>query len=88
MIIILLIILVLFGAKRLPDLAKGMGQAMREFHKAKDEFGQELHSAGTTETASGKTPANVVSSATLPDRPMEPPVDLIPRQSETSRASV
>ncbi|MFN2476040.1 MAG: twin-arginine translocase TatA/TatE family subunit [Chthoniobacterales bacterium] len=42
MIVVLLIILVLFGAKRLPDLAKGMGQAMREFHKAKDEFGHEL----------------------------------------------
>lgn len=47
LIIILLIVLVLFGAKRLPDLAKGMGQAMREFHKAKDEFGHELNSAGT-----------------------------------------
>ena len=42
LIVILLIVLVLFGAKKLPDLAKGMGQAMREFHKAKDEFGQEL----------------------------------------------
>ncbi|MDQ6860725.1 MAG: twin-arginine translocase TatA/TatE family subunit, partial [Verrucomicrobiota bacterium] len=45
MIIILLIILVLFGAKRLPDLARGMGQAIREFQKAKDEFGQEMASA-------------------------------------------
>lgn len=44
LIVILLIVLVLFGAKKLPDLAKGMGQAMREFHKAKDEFGNELAS--------------------------------------------
>ena len=48
---ILLIILVLFGAKRLPELAKGMGQAMREFQKAKNEFSDELHNAGTTTTA-------------------------------------
>ena len=46
LIIILLIILVLFGAKKLPELAKGMGQAVREFQKAKDEFSDELHNAG------------------------------------------
>ena len=43
LIVILLIILVLFGAKKLPELAKGMGQAMREFQKAKDDFSDELH---------------------------------------------
>lgn len=46
MIVILLIILVLFGAKKLPGLAKGMGQAVKEFQKAKDDFEDELHSAG------------------------------------------
>lgn len=34
--IILLVVVVLFGAKRLPELAKGMGQAIREFSKAKN----------------------------------------------------
>ena len=48
LIIILLIILVLFGAKKLPELAKGMGQAVKEFQKAKDEFSDELHNAGKT----------------------------------------
>jgi sec-independent protein translocase protein TatA len=47
LIIILLIVLVLFGAKKLPELARGMGQAVKEFQKAKDEFSDELHSAGT-----------------------------------------
>jgi sec-independent protein translocase protein TatA len=46
LIIILLIVLVLFGAKKLPELAKGMGQAVKEFQKAKDEFNDELHNAG------------------------------------------
>ena len=45
LIVILLIVLVLFGAKKLPELAKGMGQAVREFQKAKDEFSDELKSA-------------------------------------------
>src|SRR5277367_4557257 len=42
MILILLIVLLLFGAKKLPELAKGMGQAVREFNKAKDEIEKEL----------------------------------------------
>jgi sec-independent protein translocase protein TatA len=51
LIIILLIILVLFGARKLPELARGMGQAIREFQKAKDEFSDELHSAGNADVA-------------------------------------
>jgi sec-independent protein translocase protein TatA len=51
LIIILLIVLVLFGAKKLPELAKGMGQAVKEFQKAKDEFSDELHNAGKAPAA-------------------------------------
>ncbi len=51
LIVILLIILVLFGAKKLPELARGMGSAIKEFQKAKDEFSDELHSAGKTDVA-------------------------------------
>src|ERR1044071_5866603 len=50
LIVILLIILVLFGAKKLPELARGMGQAVKEFQKAKDEFNDELHKAGKPDT--------------------------------------
>jgi sec-independent protein translocase protein TatA len=50
LIVILLIILVLFGAKKLPELARGMGQAVKEFQKAKDDFNDELHKAGKSET--------------------------------------
>lgn len=34
--IILLVVVLLFGAKKLPELAKGIGGAIREFSKAKD----------------------------------------------------
>jgi sec-independent protein translocase protein TatA len=37
LVIILIIVLVLFGAKRLPDLASGMGKAIRNFKKATTE---------------------------------------------------
>ena len=34
LIILLVIILLLFGAKRIPELAKGLGSGMREFKKS------------------------------------------------------
>ena len=48
LIIILGIFLLLFGAKKLPELARGMGQAVKEFSKAKDEFDRELSKASDT----------------------------------------
>src|SRR3954471_8556296 len=64
LIVILLIVLVLFGAKKLPELAKGMGQAVKEFQKAKDEFSDELHKAGTSDAS--KTAEVRPAAATLP----------------------
>lgn len=37
LIIILIIVLVLFGATRLPEIGKGIGQAIRNFKKATSE---------------------------------------------------
>ncbi len=44
--VILFIVLLLFGAKRLPELARGLGQGMREFKKATTEIQDEIKSAG------------------------------------------
>jgi sec-independent protein translocase protein TatA len=41
-IIIAIIILVLFGAKRIPDLAKGLGQGIKEFRKASKDIKKEI----------------------------------------------
>ncbi|MDR9387800.1 MAG: twin-arginine translocase TatA/TatE family subunit [Balneolaceae bacterium] len=40
--IIFLIILLLFGAKKIPDLARGLGQGIQEFRKASDEVKREI----------------------------------------------
>lgn len=42
LIVVLVIVLLLFGAKKLPELARGLGQAVKEFSKAKDEFEHEI----------------------------------------------
>ena len=45
LIIIAILVLVLFGAKKLPTFARSLGKSMGEFKKAKDEFERELHQA-------------------------------------------
>ena len=40
--VVFFLVLLLFGAKKLPELAKGLGQAVREFSKAKDDFHDEI----------------------------------------------
>src|SRR5262245_20456797 len=44
-ILILALILILFGAKKLPELAKGLGQGIKEFNKATKEVTDEVSSA-------------------------------------------
>jgi sec-independent protein translocase protein TatA len=40
--LILLIIVILFGAKKLPELARGLGEGIREFRKAARDVQDEL----------------------------------------------
>ncbi|MGK7390925.1 MAG: twin-arginine translocase TatA/TatE family subunit [Candidatus Cyclobacteriaceae bacterium M2_1C_046] len=52
MVIIVLVILLLFGAKRIPELAKGLGRGIREFKDATKEIKNDIEKAGTTTTTS------------------------------------
>jgi len=45
LIIIAILVLVLFGAKKLPTFARSLGKSMGEFKKARTEFENELHNA-------------------------------------------
>ncbi|MCW1885960.1 twin-arginine translocase TatA/TatE family subunit [Luteolibacter flavescens] len=42
MMIIFVIVLLLFGAKKIPELARGLGKSMGEFKKAREEFEHEI----------------------------------------------
>jgi sec-independent protein translocase protein TatA len=44
-ILILALVLILFGAKKLPELAKGLGTGIKEFKKATRDVTEEIHSA-------------------------------------------
>ena len=54
MMIILLIVFLLFGAKKLPELARGMGKAVKEFSAARDEIEKELSQSGPSRGAPPK----------------------------------
>jgi sec-independent protein translocase protein TatA len=45
MIVIAILVLILFGAKKLPMFARSLGKSMGEFKKAREEFETELHRA-------------------------------------------
>lgn len=43
--LILLVLLLLFGAQKIPEIARSLGKASREFKRARDEMGDELESS-------------------------------------------
>ena len=64
-VLILVVILVLFGGKKLPELARGLGKAQAEYNKAKEAIEEETEklkkevkkSAAEKKTAAKKTVA-------------------------------
>jgi len=80
MLIILVVVLIFFGPKRLPDLAKSLGKGIAEFKKASDEVRKGIEDAVKEESAEevpkppedlsayGKAPG----SATAPSVPAKP----------------
>lgn len=50
LIIVLVAILVLFGSKKIPEFAKGLGQGIKEFKKASSDVTSEFHNAMNQET--------------------------------------
>ncbi|MFD1567815.1 twin-arginine translocase TatA/TatE family subunit [Halolamina litorea] len=55
--IVLLVLVLLFGADRLPKLARSSGQAMGEFKRGREELEQELRSGVEEEPETATTEA-------------------------------
>ena len=43
--VIIIVALLLFGAEKLPDIAKTLGKGMRDFKKATDDIGREFETS-------------------------------------------
>ena len=81
-IVILVIVLVLFGAKRIPELFRGLGQGMNEFRKAREEFDRELH--GTHSDSKPKQPEQPYQPA--PTVAYTPPAQPAPQVQPVQQA--
>lgn len=55
LLVLLVIVLILFGAKRLPELARGLGQSVNEFKKAKEEFEKETAKTDRKDSPGGSS---------------------------------
>lgn len=70
--LIILVILIFFGAKKIPELARGMGRGIREFKDATREITSELEDSvnndkpATSKAKNNTTTANTNVNATAP----------------------
>ena len=75
--VIFLVVLLLFGARRIPEMAQGLGKGIREFRKAVKDVQEEVDVSGTINPQSAQTippPAGQVSrqDAAPPQQPAAP----------------
>ena len=80
--VILLIALLLFGAKRIPEIARGLGKGIREFRSATSEISRELtleerRTAYTPPPTAGTTYAH-------PPQPEAPSAQAKPTQQQAA----
>lgn len=66
--VIFLAVLVLFGAKKIPEFAKGLGQGIKEFKKASSDVTNEFHNAMNQETPP-PAPKQVAPAETVASNP-------------------
>ena len=67
-ILILAVILIIFGPKKLPEFARGLGQSIKEFKKASNDVVNEIQNAGNNDHSQSPPPSNPTPKA-LPEPP-------------------
>ena len=70
-ILIIAIILILFGAKKIPELAKGLGTGIKEFKKATKEVTDEIQNASAETPPPASKPAAPVNTTAQSQTPPE-----------------
>jgi sec-independent protein translocase protein TatA len=59
--------LILFGANKIPQFAKGLGQAIKEFKKASSDVSNEIHTAMNQESSPPAPPPPPTKMLTAPE---------------------
>lgn len=72
--IILVVILVVFGPRRLPEMAKGIGQSVREFRKGIRDMRDEFHDEAAAEPKVASRAGAAPERSTGPDARPTPDV--------------
>jgi len=73
-VVVLFLILLLFGAKRLPELARGFGKSIKEFKKATSEIEDDIRSAIEDEPRKVPPPSAKPAKVEVEVQP-EPPAE-------------
>ena len=68
LILLFLVVLLLFGGKKLPEVARGLGEAIKEFKKAS----RDLHDEPQQTASRPTTPPAAQPPAATPPQPTEP----------------
>lgn len=67
LIIVLVIVLLLFGARKLPDLARSLGASAKEFRKGIEEGGEDHPTAEMSDTSDAGPGTPQTDSSEVPD---------------------
>ncbi len=73
LIVILVFALILFGSKKIPEFARGLGQGIKEFKKASREVTDEIQNTTTDAPSAAKPAAPAPARADLPAAPSSNP---------------
>ncbi len=79
MVMIFLLVLLLFGGKKLPEFAKGLGKSVREFKRAaagvEDEIRRAIDTAPSSQPSPAAKPAPRIDAAKATPKPAEKPTE-------------
>ncbi len=82
LLVIFLVVLLLFGAKRIPEIARGLGKGIREFKDATNEIKHEITAEPTRYQIPQSPPAQTQPSQPYQSEVAAPPVPPAPPPAE------
>ena len=72
-ILIALVVLLLFGGKKIPELMRGLGKGIREFKDAKDNVQREIEEHVNDDRKSNQTTTAATTGQTTASKPVSDP---------------